>query len=77
MTQKELTDLNIGQNLDNLANLDPRGYGVCRILYKAAREYTGEPMTMHAAKLLCDTLHEGDLVYLMTGFVLIDNKSPS
>ena len=75
MTQKELTDLNIGQNLDNLANLDPRGYGVCRILYKAAREYTGEPMTMHAAKLLCDTLKEGDLVYLMTGFVLIDNKS--
>ena len=33
MTQKELTDLNIGENLDTLANLDPRGYGVCRILY--------------------------------------------
>ena len=33
MTQKELTDLNIGENLDALANLDPRGYGVCRILY--------------------------------------------
>lgn len=34
MDQKALTDLNIGENLDNLANLDPRGYGVCRILYK-------------------------------------------
>ena len=39
MDQKALTDLNIGENLDNLANLDPRGYGVCRILYKASREY--------------------------------------
>lgn len=29
MDQKALTDLNIGENLDNLANLDPRGYGVC------------------------------------------------
>ena len=75
MTQKELTDLNIGENLDALANLDPRGYGVCRILYAGAREYTGEPMTMHAAKLLCNTLKEGDLVYLMTGFVLLDNKA--
>ncbi len=46
MDQKALTDLNIGENLDNLANLDPRGYGVCRILYKASREYTGMPTTM-------------------------------
>ena len=75
MTQKELTELNIGENLDARANLDPRGYGVCRILYAGAREYTGEPMTMHAAKLLCNTLKEGDLVYLMTGFVLLDNKA--
>lgn len=53
---KALTDLNIGENLDNLANLDPRGYGVCRILYKASREYTGMPTTMNAAKKLCATL---------------------
>lgn len=75
MTQKELTDFNIGENLDALANLDPRGYGVCRILYAASRKYTGEPMTMHAAKLLCNTLKDGDLVYLMTGFVLLDNQA--
>ena len=48
MDQKALTDLNIGENLDNLANLDPRGYGVCRILYKASREYTGMPTTMNS-----------------------------
>lgn len=75
MTQQELTEYNIGQNLDNLANLDPRGYGVCRILYDAARAYTGEPLSMHAAKKLCTTLHENDLVYLMTGFVLLDNQA--
>lgn len=75
MTQKELTDLNIGENLDALANLDPRGYGVCRILYAGARKYTGEPLTMHAAKLLCSTLKQGDLVYLLSGFVLLDNKA--
>lgn len=75
MTQKELTVYNIGQNLDNLANLDPRGYGVCRILYDAARRYTGEPLSTHAAKRLCETVKENDLVYLMTGFVLLDNKA--
>lgn len=75
MTQEELTNLNIGQNLDNLANLDPRGYGVSRILYKASREYTKEPLTMNAAKKLCSVLEQGDLVYICTGFVLIDNKA--
>ena len=38
MTQKELTVLNLGQSLDDLANLDPRGYGVCKILHSAARK---------------------------------------
>ena len=32
MTKEELTLLNIGDDLDTLMNLDPRGYGVCRIL---------------------------------------------
>ena len=73
MDQKALTDLNIGENLDNLAYLDPRGYGVCRILYKASREYTGMPTTMNAAKKLCATLKKDDIVYIMTGFVLLDH----
>lgn len=71
MNQEELTQLNAGQNLDDLMNLDPRGYGVCRILYPAARECAGEPLTIHAAKALCNTIKEGDLVYIFTGFVLI------
>ena len=70
MTQKEITELNLGQSLDDLANLDPRGYGVCKILYKASREYTGAPTSMNAAKKLFETVGEGDIVYVMTGFVL-------
>ena len=70
MNQKDLTVFNLGENLDNLMNLDPRGYGVCRILYKASREYTKKPLTINSAEKLVDTLKEGDLVYIMTGFVL-------
>ncbi|EKQ51660.1 MULTISPECIES: DUF4392 domain-containing protein [unclassified Clostridium] len=74
MNQKELTVFNLGENLDNLMNLDPRGYGVCRILYSAAREYTKEPLTTNAAKKLVGILKDGDLVYIMTGFVLLPFK---
>ena len=70
MTQQELTILNLGQSLDDLANLDPRGYGVCKILYKASREKVGMPLCMNAAQKLVGTLNEGAIVYIMTGFVL-------
>lgn len=75
MTQKELTVRNLGQSLDDLMNLDPRGYGVCKILYDAARKYTGEPLTANAAKKLFSTLSAGDYVYIITGFVLRPFKS--
>lgn len=74
MNQQELTIFNLGENLDSLMNLDPRGYGVCRILYSAAREHTKEPLTTNAAKKLVKTLKDGDLVYIMTGFVLLPFK---
>ncbi|MDR3313826.1 MAG: DUF4392 domain-containing protein [Oscillospiraceae bacterium] len=70
MTQQELTLYNLGQNLDDLSNLDPRGYGVCRILYDAARKATGEPLCMNAAKQLFKTIKADDFVYIITGFVL-------
>lgn len=70
MTQKELTELNLGETLDNLMNLDPRGYGVCRILYSAARDFTGAPLSMNAAKKLHSAIRENDIVLLTTGFVL-------
>jgi len=70
MTQRQLTEYNLGQSLDDLANLDPRGYGVCRILYAAARESMGGPLAMRAAKALTNAVQPGDLVYILTGFVL-------
>lgn len=70
MTQQELTLRNLGQSLDDLANLDPRGYGICKILYAASRKFTGGPTSMNAALKLTQTVKEGDIVYIMTGFVL-------
>ncbi|MFU0832727.1 MAG: DUF4392 domain-containing protein [Oscillospiraceae bacterium] len=70
MNQQTLTELNVGQNLDDLMNLDPRGYGVCRILYEKSRQLAGEPLTIHTAKKLMETVKEGDEVLILTGFVL-------
>lgn len=70
MTQQEITILNLGQSLDDLANLDPRGYGVCKILYSGSRPLAGKPLCMNAAQKLAATLQEGDIVYILTGFVL-------
>lgn len=68
MTQFELTKYNVGRDLDELMNLDPRGYGVCRILYPASREYSHDTnVSMHFAEKLLETLSEGDLVYIITG----------
>ena len=76
MTRDDLEKRNVGENLDALMNLDPRGYGVCRILYAGSRAYTGEPLTMHAAQVLCDSVKENDLVYILVGFVLLPHKVP-
>ena len=70
MTQQELTLLQLGENLDQLANLDPRGYGVCRVLYAGARKRNGRPLSTHAAKVLVEHVKSGDLVYILSGFVL-------
>ncbi|MDR0751674.1 MAG: DUF4392 domain-containing protein [Christensenellaceae bacterium] len=74
LSQEELTKLNIGQNLDNLVNLDPRGYGVCRILYKAARDHTGKPLTINFAEELIKVVKKDDLVFIIVGFVLLPHK---
>lgn len=76
MDREELEKRNIGENLDALMNLDPRGYGVCRILYAGSRARTGEPLTMDAAQALCQTVKEGDAVFILTGFVLLPHKVP-
>ncbi len=70
MNKTELTLLNLGESLDNIANLDPRGYGVCRLLYRASREFTGRPLCLNAAERLIETLNKNDTVFFLTGFVL-------
>jgi len=72
MNQAELTEYNLGRSLDNLVNIDGRGYGVCNILYEAAYKKSGGPVTMKAARALLDTLKEGDAVFIFTGFILKD-----
>lgn len=71
MTQQEITLLNLGSSLDDIANIDPRGYGVCKLLYKASREYTGTPLCLNSAKKLIDSVNKNDRVFIMTGFVLM------
>lgn len=71
MNKKELTLLNIGDDLDSLMNLDPRGYGVCRILYDGARRFTGEPLCVNGAKGLVNNVKSGEKVFILTGFVLL------
>lgn len=69
MDKKELMELQVGENIDNLINLDLRGYGVCRILYDAARKYTGKPLCINAAQQLMNKVKSGDTVFIITGFV--------
>lgn len=76
MTRDELEKRNVGENLDALMCLDPRGYGVCRILYAGSRAKVGEPIAMHAADALCAAIKQGDLVYILVGFVLLPHKVP-
>ncbi len=71
MTKEELTIFNVGCNLDTLMNLDPRGYGVCRILYDGARNFTGEPLSTNGAKGLIKHIKKGKKVFIFTGFVLL------
>lgn len=71
MNKKELMLLNIGDDLDSLMNLDPRGYGVCRILYDGARRFTGEPLCVNGAKGLVNNVKKGEKVFILTGFVLL------
>ena len=76
MTPYELSLLQAGENLDALMNLDPRGYGVCRALYPAARALAGKPLSLHAARYLLDSVQPGQFCYVMTGFVLLPHGCP-
>ncbi len=70
MNQFTLSQLNLGKSLDSLANLDPRGYGVCNLLYQGSYNFVNSPLSMNSAIKLNNALEAGDVVYILTGFVL-------
>lgn len=79
MNRNELQQRIIGENLDSIMNLDPRGYGVSRILYSASKKIAGEPTSIHSAKKICSLLEnktKEDTVLIMTGFVLRPHLMP-
>ena len=79
MTQYELTKYNIGQNLDDLMNLDPRGYGVCRILYKASKDYSKYPTSMNFAQKLLSAIkgnNSNNTIFIISGFILPPHNKP-
>lgn len=74
MDRIQLTRYNVCQNLDDLMNLDPRGYGVCRILYAGSRHFTGKPLVLNAAEKLTAHIKKGSIVHIITGFVLLPHR---
>ena len=61
MTKEELAEKITGENLDSIMNIDPRGYGVSRILYKASRKYADNKSTsMTFAKKICSIFSNAD-----------------
>lgn len=76
MTDEDLAARMVGENLDALMNVDPRGYGIARILYGGARALAGRPLSLAAAEALAAAVRPGDAVLLLTGFVLLPHKLP-
>jgi hypothetical protein len=66
----------IGENLDALITIDLRGYHVGRILYRAARESVGEPLTLAAGRAIHENVSSGDTVVVATGFPFLPYKKP-
>lgn len=74
MTREHLTELQTGRNLDMLMTIDPRGYGVSNILYDAARARSNGPLSTGMAGALIEALPPDGLVYIITGFVLLEHQ---
>ncbi len=59
----------IAETLDQLISLDIPARGIIGKLYAAAREKTGQPLTLAAADLLGRRIRPGDTVVIATGWV--------
>jgi hypothetical protein len=65
---KQVLDRSIGENLDRLITLDMRGDEICRVIYRAARALTSEPLSVAGARFLLDRLQPGGTALFITGF---------
>ncbi len=64
----------VGENIDDVVNLDLRGYGISRILYDAARSRCRAPLCMNAAEQLKERLAAGGYMFILTGFVFLPHE---
>ncbi|MFX0195188.1 MAG: DUF4392 domain-containing protein [Candidatus Hodarchaeota archaeon] len=58
----------IGTEIDNTIKIDITCRGIIEVLYKAAREKIGGPLTMSAAAALKREVNPGNVVLIATGF---------
>lgn len=65
----ELLDEAVTENLDQLAILDVHGDDLVRTLYRAARSLGDGPLVLRAARALAQSIHPGDRVLVLTGFL--------
>jgi hypothetical protein len=65
---RRVLDRSIGENLDRLITMDMRGDETCRVIYRAARALTSEPLAMAGARFLLDRLASGANALFLTGF---------
>lgn len=59
----------IAETLDRLMSMDIPARGIISVLYEAAREKTGRPLTMAAVDLLQASIRPGKNVIIATGWV--------
>jgi hypothetical protein len=64
----KVLDRSIGENLDRLITIDMRGDEICRVIYKAARALTSEPLSVAGARFLLNKLKPGGIALFITGF---------
>ncbi len=73
---ERVLDLSIGENLDRLITIDTRGDGIARVIYDAARAVQGGPLTIAAAGCIAEAVDPGDVVLILTGFLIPPSNVP-
>jgi D-glutamate cyclase len=65
---RQVLDRSVGENLDRLITMDMRGDEICRVIYRASRALTSEPLSVAGGRFLLDKLSAGGTALFITGF---------